>query len=214
MANKKPEEVTIVINGAGAAGIAIAKLLLALNIGNLIMCDKDGILYRGGEFLNESHKDIAEITNKHNVKGLLADALINADVFVGVSRPNLVTEQMIHSMADKPIIFAMANPTPEIMPDVAKQAGAFIVGTGRSDFPNQINNVLAFPGIFRGVLDVRASDINNDMKIAAAYAIASYIKNDDLSVENIIPSALDRNVAQVVATAIADAARKSGVARI
>jgi malate dehydrogenase (oxaloacetate-decarboxylating) len=214
LANKKPEDITIVINGAGAAGIAIAKLLLSLSIGNLIMCDKDGILYRGGTFLNEAHRQIAEVTNKHNVKGLLADALKGADVFVGVSRPNLVTEEMIHSMAEKPIIFAMANPTPEIMPDIAKQAGAYIVGTGRSDFPNQINNVLAFPGIFRGVLDVRASDINDEMKIAAAKAIASYIKDEELTVDNIIPSALDRGVAKVVAQAIAEAAHKSGVARI
>lgn len=214
LAKKNPEDITVVINGAGAAGIAIAKLLLSLNVGNIIMCDKDGILYRGGNFMNDAHKEIAKVTNKNNVKGLLADALKNADVFVGVSKPNLVTAEMIQSMADHPIIFAMANPIPEIMPDVAKEAGAFIVGTGRSDFPNQINNVLAFPGIFRGVLDVRARDINDRMKIAAAYAIANYIKEDDLCVEHIIPSALDRNVAKAVAKAVADAACKSGVARI
>ncbi len=203
LAKKKAEDVTVVINGAGAAGIAIAKLLIELKMGNVIMCDRDGILYRGGEFLNEAHEKIAQITNKNNVKGLLADALVNADIFVGVSKPNLVNEDMVKSMADKPIIFAMANPTPEIMPDVAKKAGAFIVGTGRSDFPNQINNVLAFPGIFKGALSVRAKDITEEMKLAAAHGIASIIADDELNTDYILPDPFDKRVAISVANAVA-----------
>lgn len=214
LAGKEIEKTTIVINGAGAAGIAIAKLLLSIGVMNIIMCDKDGAIYRGGEFMNDAHREIAQVTNKDNIKGSLADVLKGADIFVGVSKPKLVDEAMIKSMAQKPIVFAMANPTPEIMPDVAKKAGAFIVGTGRSDFPNQINNVLAFPGIFRGVLDVRASEINEEMKIAAATAIANYIPIENLSTENILPSALDRNVAEQVALAVAKAARETKVARI
>ena len=178
------------------------------------MVDINGILCDGDEFINNAHKEIAKITNKNKIKGSLADAMKNADVFVGVSKPNLVSAEMIQSMNESPIIFAMANPTPEIMPDKAKEAGAAVVGTGRSDFPNQINNVLVFPGVFRGALDCRASDINDEMKIAAAKAIAGYIKDEDLNAENIIPSALDKGVAMAVAKAVAKAAKDSGVARI
>ncbi|MFZ2539691.1 MAG: NADP-dependent malic enzyme [Oscillospiraceae bacterium] len=205
LAKKQINDVTIVINGAGAAGIAIAKLLLSLNVGDIIMCDKDGILYRGGEFLNDAHRQMAEITNKHNKSGLLADALIGADIFVGVSRPNLVTGDMVKSMADKSIVFAMANPTPEIMPDEAMKAGAFIVGTGRSDFPNQINNVLAFPGIFKGALSVRAKEITEEMKLAAAFGIAGIIADDELNDEYILPDPFDKRVAIRVAEAVAKA---------
>ncbi len=212
--NKKFEDMTVVINGAGAAGIAIGKLLLSLGVGNLIMVDINGILCEGGEFLNDAHAQMAKITNKNRLSGKLSDALIGADAFVGVSRPNLLTQDMIKTMAEKPIIFAMANPNPEIMPDLAKDAGAAVVGTGRSDFPNQINNVLVFPGLFRGALDVRASNINDEMKVAAARAIAEFIPDSDLSAENIIPSALDRSVARAVADAVAQAARQSGAARI
>ncbi|MEG0692890.1 MAG: malic enzyme-like NAD(P)-binding protein [Oscillospiraceae bacterium] len=205
LAKKQIKDATIVINGAGAAGIAIGKLLISLHVGDVIMCDKDGILYRGGEFLNDAHRDMAQITNKHNKKGLLADALVSADIFVGVSKPNLVTGDMVKSMANKPIIFAMANPTPEIMPDEAKAAGAFIVGTGRSDFPNQINNVLAFPGIFKGALSVRAKEITEEMKLAAAFGIASIIADDELNVEYILPDPFDKRVAIKVAQAVAQA---------
>ncbi len=211
---KKFEDMTVVINGAGAAGIAIGKLLLSLGVGNLIMVDINGILCEGGEFLNDAHEQMAKITNKNKLSGKLSDALIGADAFVGVSKPNLLTQDMIKTMAEKPIIFAMANPNPEIMPDLAKEAGAAVVGTGRSDFPNQINNVLVFPGVFRGALDVRASNINDEMKVAAAKAIAEFIPDDELSAENIIPSALDRSVARAVADAVAEAARQSGAARI
>ncbi len=211
---KKFEDMTVVINGAGAAGIAIGKLLLSLGVGNLIMVDINGILCEGGEFLNDAHEQMAKITNKNKLSGKLSDALIGADAFVGVSKPNLLTQDMIKTMAEKPIIFAMANPNPEIMPDLAKEAGAAVVGTGRSDFPNQINNVLVFPGVFRGALDVRASNISDEMKVAAAKAIAEFIPDDELSAENIIPSALDRSVARAVADAVAEAARQSGAARI
>lgn len=212
--DKKFEDMTVVINGAGAAGIAIGKLLLSLGVGNLIMVDINGIICEGGEFLNDAHAQMAKITNKNRLSGKLSDALIGADAFVGVSRPNLLTQDMIKTMAEKPIIFAMANPNPEIMPDLAKEAGAAVVGTGRSDFPNQINNVLVFPGLFRGALDVRASNINDEMKVAAARAIAEFIPDGELSAENIIPSALDRSVARAVADAVAQAARQSGAARI
>lgn len=208
LANKEISDITVVINGAGAAGIAIGKLLLNLGVGDLIMCDKDGILYRGGVFLNDSHAQIAEITNKQNKKGLLTDALKNADVFVGVSRPGLVTADMIKTMAEKPIVFAMANPTPEIMPDEAKAGGAFIVGTGRSDFPNQINNVLAFPGIFKGALMARAADITEDMKLAAAYGIAKILTDDELDTEHVLPDPFDKRVASTVAKCVADAVKK------
>lgn len=214
VAGKKFEELTLVINGAGAAGIAIGKLLVSLNVGNVIMVDINGIICEGDEFMNEAHAEIAKVTNKNHIKGSLSDALKGADAFVGVSRPNLLTEEMIKTMADKPLIFAMANPTPEIMPDKAKAAGAFIVGTGRSDFPNQINNVIAFPGIFKGALAVRASDINEEMKLAAAKAIAECVPADKLSEEFILPNAFDRAVPEAVAKAVAEAARRSGVARI
>ncbi len=211
---KKLEDITVVINGAGSAGIAICKFLLSLGVKDVIMVDIKGIICEGGEFLNKAHEEISKITNKTKRTGNLADAMKGADVFVGVSKPNLVNAEMIQSMNEKPIIFAMANPTPEIMPDKAKEAGAAVVGTGRSDFPNQINNVLVFPGVFRGALDCRAKDINSEMKIAAAHAIADYIPDSELNAENIIPSALDKNVAMAVAKAVAKAAKDSGCARI
>lgn len=206
--NKKLSDLTIVVNGGGAAGIAITKFLLLLGVKDVIVCDKDGILYRGGNFLYDSHRDIAEITNKNCKKGLLADALVGADVFVGVSKPNMVNAKMIKTMAQKPVIFAMANPTPEIMPDVAKAAGAFIVGTGRSDFPNQINNVLAFPGIFKGALEARAKEITEEMKLAAAYGIASIITDEELNPEYILPDPFDKRVAISVANAVKNACKK------
>ena len=211
---KKLENIRIVINGAGSAGIAIAKFLISLGIGSITMVDINGIICEGDHFANKAHEEISKLTNKEKLKGNLSDAMRGADIFVGVSKPNLVSSEMIKSMSDKPVIFAMANPTPEIMPDLAKEAGAAVVGTGRSDFPNQINNVLVFPGVFRGALDVRAKDINDSMKIAAAKAIADYITEDKLSAEYIIPSALDKNVASAVAKAVAEAARMSGAAGI
>ncbi|WP_160689871.1 malic enzyme-like NAD(P)-binding protein [Clostridium sp. C2-6-12] len=211
--DKQIKDVKVVINGAGAAGTAISKLLLTAGVKNLIAVDKVGILYRGMEKIDDAKEALAEITNPDNIKGSLADALVGADVFIGVSAPGIVSQDMVRSMNKDAIIFAMANPTPEIMPDEAKAAGARVVGTGRSDYPNQVNNVLAFPGIFRGALDVRAKEINEEMKLAAAYAIADYIKNEDLNENNVIPSALDKNVAAKVAEAIAKAARDSGVAR-
>ncbi len=213
VAKKNLSDLTVVINGAGSAGIAIGKMILQLKVKNLIMCDRFGILYRGADYMNDAQSAMAEITNNDNLKGTLKDAMKGADVFVGVSAPNVVDADMIASMNERPIMFPMANPTPEIMPDKAKEAGAYIVGTGRSDFPNQINNVLAFPGIFKGALSVRAKDINEEMKLAAAKAIASYIPDDELSTENIIPNALDKGVATCVANAVKDAAIKSGVAR-
>ena len=214
VANKKIEDITLVINGAGAAGCAIGKLLLSLGIGNLIMVDREGIICEGDNYLNEAHAEMAKVTNKNKLHGSLADALKGADAFVGVSKPKLVTAEMVKSMNDKPILFAMANPTPEIMPDEAKAAGAFIVGTGRSDFPNQINNVIAFPGIFKGALAVRASDINEEMKMAAAKAIAGCVPEDKLNAEFILPNSFDRSVPVAVAEAVAKAARETGVARI
>ena len=178
------------------------------------MVDINGILNRDEEYANPAHNEMAKITNKNNKKGKLADAMVGADAFVGVSRPRLVTPEMVKSMNEKSIVFAMANPEPEIMPDLAKEAGAYIVGTGRSDFPNQINNVLAFPGIFRGAFDVRAKEINEEMKIAASYAIAGLVKPEDLNPENIMPKAFDEGVGSEVAKAVAEAARKSGVNRI
>lgn len=204
-AGKPLSSLTVVINGAGAAGIAIGNFLLNLGIKNLIMVDINGIINRDETYANPAHNEVATRTNNDNIKGKLADAMKNADVFVGVSRPNLVTPEMIKSMAEKPIVFAMANPTPEIMPDVAKEAGAFIVGTGRSDFPNQINNVLVFPGIFKGALAVRAKEINEEMKVAAAYAIAGIIPDNEITTENIIASPLDKTVADAVAAAVAKA---------
>ena len=211
---KKFEDMTLVINGAGAAGCAIAKQFISLGIGDIIMVDLKGIICDGDEFENPSHYEMAKLTNKTHRKGGLADAMKGVDAFIGVSKPNLVSQDMVRSMADKPIIFAMANPTPEIMPDLAKEAGAYVVGTGRSDYPNQINNVVAFPGIFKGALAVRASDIIEEMKRAAAYAIAGVVSEDKLCANFILPNAFDKNIATVVADAVAEAAVKSGVARI
>ncbi len=203
-AGKKLSELTVVINGAGAAGIAIGTFLLNLGIGNLIMVDLCGIINRDDSYENPAHEKIKTVSNKNNIKGGLSDALKGADVFVGVSKPNLVTDEMVKSMADKSIILAMANPTPEIMPDKAKAAGAYIVGTGRSDFPNQINNVLVFPGLFKGALSVRARAITEEMKMAAAYAIASVIPDEEITPENIIASPLNKAVADSVARAVAE----------
>lgn len=211
---KKIEDIKVVVNGPGAAGTAIVKLLLSSGVKNIIACDKLGTLYRDNENLDEAKRGLAKITNPDNVQGTLADAMVGADVFIGVSAPGVVSQDMVRSMNKDSILFAMANPTPEIMPEEAKAAGARVIGTGRSDFPNQINNVLAFPGIFRGALDVRAKEINEEMKIAAAYAIASMIKDEDLNENNVIPYALDRTVAANVAEAIKKAARESGVARL
>lgn len=214
VAGKKIENMTLVINGAGAAGIAIAKQFISMGIGDIIMVDIAGIICDGDDFNNPSHYEIAKQTNKNHIKGSLSDAINGADAFIGVSKPGLVTEEMVRSMADKSIIFAMANPTPEIMPEKAKEAGAFIVGTGRSDFPNQINNVVAFPGIFKGALEVRASEINEEMKLAAAKAIASCVADDELNADSILPNAFDRKIPIAVAEAVAEAARRSGTARI
>ena len=214
LTGKQMGTLKMVINGAGSAGIAIAKLLIKMGFGDVVLCDSRGTIYKGREGMNADKTVMAEITNKENIKGSLADAMKGSDVFIGVSAPGIVSEEMVASMNEKSIVLPMANPVPEIMPDLAKKAGAYIVGTGRSDFPNQINNVLAFPGIFRGALDVRASDINEDMKVAAAEGIASLVSDEDLSVDYIIPSALDKSVAKVVAEKVAEAAKKSGVARI
>ena len=213
LVGKKIEDCTAVFNGAGAAGVAIAKLFTSMGIGNIIMCDRKGIICDGDD-LKPAKQDIADFTNKNHLRGSLADAMKGADIFIGVSAPGVVTEDMIKSMAKDPIVLAMANPVPEIMPDLAKAAGAAVVGTGRSDFPNQINNVLAFPGIFRGALDVRASDINEEMKIAAAKALASLVSDEELSADYIIPKPFDPRVGKTVAAAVAQAARDSGVARI
>ena len=211
---KKVEDATVVINGAGSAGIAIAKLFIQVGVKNVIMCDRFGIVCKGKEGMTSAQEEMAEISNKNNIDGTLADALVGADVLVGVSAPGVVSQDMIRSMAKDPIVMAMANPVPEIMPDEAKAAGAAVVGTGRSDYPNQINNVLAFPGIFRGALDVRASDINEEMKVAAAKAIASLVSDEELCPEYIIPKAFDERVGTTVAAAVAQAARDTGVARI
>lgn len=212
--DKKIEDIKIVINGAGAAGTAIATLLMGGGAKNVIVCDRNGALYNGREKMNDAKVILAKVSNPNNEKGSLADVMAMSDVFIGVSSAEAVSPEMVKSMNKDSIILAMANPVPEIMPDLAKEAGARVIGTGRSDFPNQINNVLVFPGVFRGALDVRASEINLEMKLAAAYAIADYIAEKDLNEENIIPSALDKKVAIKVAEAIAEAARKSGVARI
>lgn len=211
---KDIKSVKCVINGAGSAGTAIAELLIKLGIGEIIMCDRFGIIYDGQENLSEAHKALARKTNKNKIKGSLEDALGGADIFIGVSAPNIVTKEMIKKMNKSAICFPMANPTPEIYPDEAKEAGAKIVGTGRSDFPNQINNVCAFPGIFRGALDVRAREINDEMKLAAAYAIAGLVDEDELNENYIIPAAFDERIGKAVADAVAEAAIKSGVARI
>ncbi|SHJ63846.1 malate dehydrogenase (oxaloacetate-decarboxylating) [Tepidibacter formicigenes DSM 15518] len=214
LANKKIEDIEVVLNGPGSAGIAISKLLIDLGVKNIVLCDRKGSIYEGREGLNWAQEEMAKITNKHNEKGTLKDIIKGKDVFIGVSGPNVVNCEMIESMNEKPIVFAMANPIPEIMPDEAKKGGAFIIGTGRSDFPNQVNNVLAFPGIFRGALDVRAKDINEDMKIAAALAIANSIPENELSLDNILPKAFDKKVSENVADAVKKAAIKSDVARI
>ncbi len=211
---KNISNIKVVINGAGAAGCAIGRHLLNIGVKNLTMVDRFGIICRDDNSLSEAHKSIASITNHEMMHGDLKDAMKNADVFIGVSAPNIVSEEMIRSMAKDAIVFPMANPTPEIMPDLAKKAGAKIVGTGRSDFPNQINNVLAFPGIFRGALDCRASCINEEMKVATSYSLASLIPDDELSEDNIIISALNKKVAPAVASAVIAAAHKTGVARI
>ncbi|CEO16371.1 malic enzyme [[Clostridium] sordellii] len=212
--DKKLEDLEIVINGPGAAGIAIAKMLLSMGVKNIILCGLNGALEENMDDLNWAQREMLKVTNINNEKGLLKDVIKHKDVFIGVSGPNCVTKDMVASMNEKSIILAMANPTPEIMPDLAKEGGAYIVGTGRSDFPNQVNNVLAFPGIFRGALDVRASEINEEIKIAAANAIADSIKEEDLNPNNILPKAFDREVAKNVAEAIKKAAIDSGVARI
>lgn len=214
LVGKKWEEVTIVVNGAGAAGTSITKMLLGMGAGDVLVCDKEGILREGVTYTNKAHEELAKVTNKNKRSGNLRDALAGADAFIGVSAPNIVSEEMVASMNKDSVVFAMANPTPEIMPEAAKRAGARVVGSGRSDFPNQVNNVLAFPGVFRGALDVRAKDINEEMKIAAARAIAGIITTEELSDEYVIPGAFDNRVVENVAKAVAKAARDSGVARI
>ena len=211
---KQLKDCVVVFSGAGAAGVAIAKLLLEVGVKDIFMCDRKGIISKQNENLSGIKAEIAEITNKEGRVGSLKDAMRGADIFIGVSAPNIVTEEMVRDMAPGAIVMAMANPVPEIMPDLALKAGAAVVGTGRSDFPNQINNVLAFPGIFRGALDVRASDINEEMKLAAAKAIASLVSDEELSPEYILPKAFDPRVGKTVAEAVAKAARDSGVARI
>ena len=211
---KKWEDVNIVINGAGSAGISICKLILQFGAGNVVLVDRQGALCPGEEWMNPAQKAMAEITNKEKQRGPLAEIIKGKDIFIGVSAPNLVTAEMVTTMAEKPIIFAMANPTPEIMPDVAKAGGAAVVATGRSDFPNQVNNVLVFPGIFRGALDVRAKEITEEMKIAAAKAIASLVTDEELKEDYIIPSPFDKRVCSVVAKEVGRVAREQGIARI
>ena len=214
LTKKDKKNCKAVICGAGAAGTAIAKMLVAFGIGEVTVCDKNGILNRNDASLNWAQHSLSEITNNSLQTGSLSDALINADIFIGVSAPGIVSKEMIHSMAKDPIVFAMANPVPEIMPDIAKEAGASVVGTGRSDYPNQVNNVLAFPGIFKGALSVRASAINEEMKLAAANAIAALVSDEELSPEYILPYAFDERIGKTVAVEVADAAIKSGVSRI
>ena len=214
LAGKKIEQIKLVINGAGAAGIAIAKFLLKLGVKDIVMCDRKGIICQGLEWLNPAQKEIAEITNLQHKNGALADAMNGADVFIGVSGPHCVTKEMVKSMADKSILFTCANPVPEIEPADAKEAGAFIVGTGSSEYPNQINNVLVFPGLFRGALDVRAATVNTEMMIAAAKGIAGYVSENELTTEYILPYAYDKNAHKAVAKAVAQAAVKSGVAKL
>ncbi len=214
LTGKKKEQCKVVVNGAGAAGIAITKLLLNYGFKNVIMCDIRGILARDDETLNWAQAEMAQRTNHEVQHGTLADALVGADIFVGVSAPNIITEDMVRTMNQDSIFFAMANPTPEIMPDLARKAGAAVVGTGRSDFPNQINNVMAFPGIFRGALDVRASEINEEMKMAAALAIAGTLPEEELCADKIVPDALDPNIFHNVSEAVKEAAIRTGAARI
>ena len=212
---KKKEEIKVVMNGAGAAAISIAKLLLKAGVKDITLCDRNGAIYEGREAgMNPVKEEMAKITNLEKKEGKLADMLVGADVFIGVSAPGVVTTDMVRTMAKDAIVFACANPTPEIFPDEAKEGGAKVVATGRSDFPNQINNVLAFPGIFRGAFDVRAKDINDEMKLAAAKALADFIPDEELSADNIIPPAFAEGVGKAVATAVAEAAVKTGVARI
>ena len=211
---KNLTDLKVVINGAGSAGSAICKLLLSSGVKNIVMCDINGVIHEGGILPNDNLKELAKITNPNKETGLLKDAIKNADVFIGVSAPNIVSKEMVASMNKDAILFAMANPTPEIFPEDALEAGAKVVGTGRSDYPNQINNVLAFPGIFRGALDVRASEINEEMKVAAAYSIANSISEDEITAENIIPKAFDLKVQKAVAEAVKAAAIKTGVNKI
>lgn len=208
-------KIKVVINGAGSAGTAICKLLLSSGVKNIVMCDINGVISRDKDLSNNKYMaELAQITNPENVTGMLKDAMVCADVFIGVSAPNIVSREMVKTMNKDGIIFAMANPTPEIFPEDAKESGIAVMGTGRSDYPNQINNVLAFPGVFRGALDVRASEINEEMKVAAAYAIANAIPENELNAENIIPKAFDLKVQKLVAEAVKEAAIKSGVAQI
>ena len=211
---KKLENVKIVTSGAGAAGIAIIKLLMSMGLKNVIMTDRKGAIYKGREDLNAIKKEMAEITNTSKEKGTLSEVIQGADVFIGVSAPKTLTSDMVKTMAENPVIFACANPTPEIFPEEAKAAGAAVVSTGRSDYPNQVNNVLCFPALFRGALDVRASDINDEMKVAAAYAIAGLVSPEELNADYILPHAFDPRIKDTVAAAVAEAARKTGVARI
>jgi len=210
---KELKDIKVVVNGSGAAGIAITKLLMSMGLKTVILCDRKGAIYKGRDGLNQAKEEIAEVTNLNMEKGSLGDVIKGADVFIGVSAPGTLTKEMVSSMAKVTIIFAMANPVPEIFPDEAKEGGARVVGTGRSDFPNQVNNVLAFPGIFRGALDARARDINDEMKVAAAYAIASMVKDEELTEDYVIPKAFEKGVADVVAKAVYKAAVDSGVAR-
>ena len=214
LVGKRLDEVKIVTSGAGAAGIAIIRLLISMGLKNVIMTDRQGAIYRGREGLNPIKKEMAEITNHACEKGSLSDVIRKADVFIGVSAPETLTADMVRSMAEDPVIFACANPTPEIFPEEAKAAGAAVVSTGRSDYPNQVNNVLCFPGMFRGALDVRAADINDEMKAAAAHAIAGLVSDAELSADYILPAAFDPRVRDAVAQAVAEAARRSGAARI
>lgn len=212
---KKLDNIKVVINGAGSAGTAICKLLLSSGVKNIVMCDINGVISRDKDLSDNKYMaELAQITNPENVTGILKDAMVGADVFIGVSVPNIVSKEMVKTMNKDGVIFAMANPTPEIFPEDAKEAGIAVMGTGRSDYPNQINNVLAFPGVFRGALDVRASEINEEMKVAAAYAIANAIPENELNAENIIPKAFDLKVQKLVAEAVKEAAIKSGVAQI
>jgi len=212
--DKKLSDVSVVVNGAGAAATAITKLLISCGLSDVVLCDRTGAIWAGRENLNEAKVEIASMTNSKMKKGKLADIIVGADVFIGVSAPGALTEDMVRTMAKDPIVFACANPVPEIMPEIAKKAGVKVMATGRSDYPNQVNNVLAFPGIFRGALDVRASDINDEMKLAAAYAIADLVSAEELNPEFVIPDAFDPRVGKAVAAAVSAAARKSGVARI
>ena len=214
LVNKKIEDITAVFSGAGAAGTAIFKLLKSMGLGDAIICDRKGAICSARTDLNEEKKALLELSNKADKSGSLADVMVGADLFIGVSSPGVVTPEMVKTMAPNPILFPMANPVPEIMPDLAREAGAAVIGTGRSDFPNQINNVLAFPGVFRGAFDVRASDINEEMKLAAARALAELVSDEELTPDYIIPAPFDQRVCPAVAAAVAQAARDSGVARI